>query len=285
MFQEHFLSLPEIDQIASHIRSLLEKEGQRAVPRVGLILGSGLGGLASSVQNAAAIPTGEIPGWPVSTVVGHAGKLIFGQLENQAVVVMQGRAHFYEGYSINQVGLPTRVLQRLGIEILIVTNAAGAVNPDFIPGDLMLITDHLNLIGMAGLSPLRGPNLDELGPRFPDMGRAYDRELAALARHAAKAQNILLHEGVYAGLAGPSFETPADLRFLRLIGTDAVGMSTIPEVTVARQGGTRVLGISGISNKANLDGDTLTTHEEVLQAGQMIVPKLEMVIRGVLRRL
>ncbi len=198
---------------------------------------------------------------------------------------MQGRAHFYEGYSINQVGLPTRVLQRLGIEILIVTNAAGAVNPEFTPGDLMLITDHLNIIGMAGLSPLRGPNLNELGLRFPDMGRAYDRELAVLAREAAAAQNILLREGVYAGLAGPSFETPADLRFLRLIGTDAVGMSTVPEVTVARHGGTRVLGISGISNKANLDGETLTTHEEVLQAGQLIAPKLELVIRDVLRRL
>jgi purine-nucleoside phosphorylase len=290
MFQEHFLSLPEIDQITHLICSLLEKqgwlsEGWLRQPRIGLILGSGLGNLADSVQDAVAIPYNQIPGWPVSTVVGHAGKLIFGKLENQAVVVMQGRTHFYEGYSINQVGLPTRVLQRLGIEILIVTNAAGAVNPAFTPGDLMLITDHLNLIGMAGLSPLRGPNLAELGVRFPDMGRAYDRELAALARQAAAAHNILLQEGVYAGLAGPSFETPADLRFLRLIGTDAVGMSTVPEVTVARHGGTRVLGISGISNKANLDGETLTTHEEVLQAGQIIVPKLEMVLRDVLRRL
>jgi len=285
MFQEQFITLPEIDQIAYHIRSLLEKEGLRAQPRLGLILGSGLGNLAGSIQNAIVIPYGQIPGWPVSTVVGHAGKLIFGKLENQAVMVMQGRAHFYEGYSINQVGLPVRVMQRLGIEILIVTNAAGAVNPEFIPGDLMLITDHLNFIGMSGLSPLRGPNLGELGPRFPDMGRAYDWELAALARQAAAAHKILLREGVYAGLAGPSFETPADLRFLRAIGTDAVGMSTVPEVTIARHGGTRVLGISGISNKANLDGDTLTTHEEVLQAGLMIVPKLELVIRDVLRRL
>ena len=181
-----------------------------------------------------------------------------------------------------EVGLPVRVMQRLGVEILIVTNAAGAVNPDFSPGDLMLITDHINIIGMAGRTPLRGPNLDELGPRFPDMGRSYDRELGDLARRVAAGQNIQLQEGVYICLAGPSFETPADLRFLRAIGADAVGMSTVPEVTVARHGGTRVLGISGISNKANLDGNTLTTHEEVLEAGQVIVPKLTAVIRGVL---
>lgn len=183
-----------------------------------------------------------------------------------------------------QVGLPVRVMQRLGVEILIVTNAAGGVNPAYKPGDLMLITDHINLIGMAGLNPLRGPNLDELGPRFPDMSQAYDRQLAALARQAAAESGILLQEGVYMCLAGPSFETPADLRFLRSIGADAVGMSTVPEVTVARHGGTRVLGISGISNKANLDGNTLTTHEEVLAAGQQIVPKLTALIQAVLRR-
>ena len=184
-----------------------------------------------------------------------------------------------------QVTLPVRVFQRLGVETLIVTNAAGAINPDFAPGDLMLITDHLNLMGMAGLTPLRGPNLDELGPRFPDMSQAYDRKLLALARQVGQEAGIWLREGVYVGLAGPSFETPADLRFLRLIGADAVGMSTVPEVTVARHGGTRVLGISGISNQANLDGNTITSHEEVLAAGQKIVPKLITVVRGVLRRL
>lgn len=183
------------------------------------------------------------------------------------------------------ITLPVRVMQRLGVEILIVTNAAGAVNPTFEPGELMLITDHLNLVGMAGHSPLRGPNLDELGPRFPDMSRAYDRELCALARQVAKEHRLVLREGVYACLAGPSFETPADLRFLRSIGVDAVGMSTVPEVTVARHGGIRVLGISGISNKANLDGDTITTHEEVLLAGEKITPQLITLIRGVLKRL
>jgi purine-nucleoside phosphorylase len=184
-----------------------------------------------------------------------------------------------------RLGLPTRVMQRLGIEILIVTNAAGAVHPDFEPGDLMLITDHINLIGMAGLSPLRGPNLDSLGPRFPDMSQAYDRLLMGLARSAAVDGAITLREGVYVCLAGPTFESPADLRFLRGIGADAVGMSTVPEVVVARHGGTRVLGISGISNKANVDGSTATTHEEVLAAGRLIVPRLMALLRGVLRRL
>jgi purine-nucleoside phosphorylase len=206
-------------------------------------------------------------------------------LEGQVVTVMQGRVHYYEGYSMAQVTLPVRVMQRLGIEILIVTNAAGAVNPAYEPGDLMLINDHVNLIGMGGLNPLRGPNLDVFGPRFPDMSQPYDRVLNDLARKTAQADNLLLHEGVYISLAGPSFETPADLRYLRLIGADAVGMSTVPEVIVARHGGTRVLGVSGISNKANLDGNTITTHEEVLAAGNVIVPKLTKLIRGVLRRL
>lgn len=272
------ISLEQIDQIASQIRSRTKHQ-----PAVGIILGSGLGELASTVEDADVIPAGEVNGWPVSTIKGHQGRLILGNLESQPVFVLQGRVHYYEGYSMAQVGLPVRVMQRLGIQTLIVTNAAGAVNPEFEPGDLMLITDHLNLIGLGGLSPLRGPNLDELGPRFPDMSRAYDRELMALARRCAAEENILLREGVYAGLAGPAFETPADLRFLRLIGTDAVGMSTVPEVTVARHGGTRVLGISGISNKANLDGETVTTHEEVLEAGRILVPKLTKLVRAVLR--
>lgn len=254
-------------------------------PKICMILGSGLGSLADTVEKPVSIPYSELPHWPVSTVVGHQGRLVIGRLENQDVVVMQGRAHYYEGYSMAQITLPVRALQRLGIETLIVTNAAGAINPAYEPGDMMLITDHINLIGMAGNNPLRGPNLDEFGPRFPDMSQVYDRSLLGLARNVAAEQNILLHEGVYVCLAGPSFETPADLRFLRLAGADAVGMSTVPEVTVARHGGLRVLGISGISNKANLDGNTLTTHEEVLEAGQQIVPKLTAVVRGVLRRL
>jgi purine-nucleoside phosphorylase len=208
---------------------------------------------------------------------------VIGGLEGREVIVMQGRVHYYEGYSMAQVVLPVRVMQRLGVEIFIITNAAGAVNPNFEPGELMLIKDHLNLIGMAGLNPLRGQNLDTIGPRFPDMSQAYDRKLSELARQVAESEQISLYQGVYACLAGPSFETPADLRFLHNAGVDAVGMSTVPEVIAARHGGQRVLGVSGISNKANLDGNTLTTHEEVLQAGQKIVPKLTTLIRGVLR--
>jgi purine-nucleoside phosphorylase len=271
------ISLEDIDRVAEVIHSKIEFR-----PRIGLILGTGLGGLAEAVQNPAIIPYSEIHGWPVSTVQGHVGRLIIGELVEQRLLVMQGRIHYYEGYDLGQVTLPVRVMQRLGIEILIVTNAAGAINPNFVPGDVMLITDHLNLAGMAGLNPLIGPNLESFGPRFPDMSQAYDRQLCDLARRVADENKMLLHEGVYVGLSGPSFESPADLRFLRTAGADAVGMSTVPEVIVARHGGTRVLGFSGISNKANLDGNTLTSHEEVLASGSMIVPKLEKLIRGVL---
>jgi len=275
-----YITLEQIDQISRLIKSKTSHS-----PKIGMILGSGLGSLAEEVRESDSFPYGELPGWPVSTVEGHVGRLVIGNLEGQSVVVMQGRSHFYEGYSMSQVGLPVRVMQRLGAEILIVTNAAGAVNPDFEPGDLMLLTDHINIVGMTGFNPLRGPNLAEFGPRFPDMGRVYDRQLADLARKVAKENSLGLREGVYICLAGPSYETPADLRFLKTIGADAVGMSTVPEATVARHGGMRVMGISGISNKANLDGETLTTHEEVLDAGRILVPKLTRLVRGVLQQL
>jgi purine-nucleoside phosphorylase len=274
------LTVELIDRVAQSIRSRSATK-----PRIGLILGTGLGGVAGTIKNATVIPYHDLPGWPVSTVVGHTGQLVIGDLEGQPVFAMQGRIHYYEGYSMQEVTLPVRVMQRLGIEILIVTNAAGAIHPDFVPGDLMLITDNLNLAGMSGLNPLIGPNLDEFGPRFPDMSQAYDRQLCALARKVALDNKLILREGVYAGLSGPSFESPADLRFLRVAGADAVGMSTVSEVIVARHGGTRVLGFSGISNKANLDGNTVTLHEEVLAAGQLLVPKLDIIIRGVLRLL
>jgi purine-nucleoside phosphorylase len=275
-----FVTLQQIDEVATLIRNRIQ-----ATPVVGMILGSGLGDMANSVENRVVIHSTELPFWPHSTVQGHEGKLIFGKLEGKDVMVLQGRVHYYEGYSMDIITLPIRVMQRLGIKNLVVTNAAGAINPDYQPGDLMLITDHIGLIGMTGNNPLRGPNLDEMGPRFPDMSQAYDRGLSQIARDVASANQIKMNEGVYAGLSGPSFESPADLRFLRAIGADAVGMSTVPEVIVARHAGTRVLGISGISNKANLDGNTLTSHEEVLEAGKVIAPRLEKVIRGVLPRL
>jgi purine-nucleoside phosphorylase len=239
--------------------------------------------LAASVKDAVTISYGDLPLWPVSTVEGHVGRLVVGALEGKPIFVMQGRIHFYEGYSMGQVTLPVRVMQRLGLEMMIVTNAAGGVNPDFVPGDVMLITDNLNLMGMSGLNPLMGPNLDEIGPRFPDMSQAYDKKLCANARKVAAEHGIPLREGVYCGLSGPSFESPADLRFLQMAGADAVGMSTVPEVIVARHGGLRVLGLSGISNKANLDGSTVTTHQEVIEAGKIITPKMETIIRGILK--
>jgi len=272
------ITLQMIDRVADSVRRKIQIQ-----PRIGLILGTGLGNLADAVENPTFIPYTDIPEWPISTVLGHVGRLVVGQLEGQPVLVMQGRIHFYEGYSMQVVTLPVRVMQRLGIEILIVTNAAGAINPNFVPGDVMLITDNLNIAMMSGLNPLIGPNLDPLGPRFPDMSQSYDRLLITQARLVAKQANLTLREGVYAGLSGPSFESPADLRFLKVAGADAVGMSTVSEVIVARHGGTRVLGFSGISNKANLDGNTITSHEEVLQSGRILVPKLELLVRGVLK--
>ncbi len=278
--EDGFLRIEEIEAAKQVIE---DRSATR--PRVGMILGSGLGPLAESVNDAVRIPVETVPGWPVSTVEGHAGEIVVGTLQGQPVIVLQGRAHFYEGYSMSRLGLPVRVMQSLGVKTLIVTNAAGGVNPEFSPGDLMLITDHLNLLGMAGQSPLRGPNLETFGPRFPDMSQTYSRSLRELALQVAADQKLSLRQGVYVCLAGPSFETPADLRFLRAIGADAVGMSTVPEATVARHGGMNVLGISGISNKANLDGNTVTTHEEVLAAGRVIVPKLTALIKGILGRL
>jgi len=275
----HF-TLQQIDEVAKAVQARTSRR-----PRVSIILGSGLNDLADSVQNPDVIPFGDLPHFPVSTVFGHAGRLVIGELEGQTVFVMQGRIHFYEGYSMAQVTLPVRVMQRLAIETLVVTNAAGGVNPEFLAGDVMLITDNLNLMGMTGHNPLIGPNYDEIGPRFPDMSQPYDHVLNDLARSVAKKEKLTLREGTYAGLSGPSFEGPADLRFLRLAGADSVGMSTIPEVLVARHAGMRVLGFSGISNKANLDGSTVTTHEEVIAAGKVITPKMETLIRGVLRQL
>jgi purine-nucleoside phosphorylase len=277
---ESFITLKEIDAAADFVRSRIT-----ITPKVGLTLGSGLGNLAEMVKEPVIIPYKEIPGWPLSTIHGHAGQLVIGELFGATTLVMQGRAHYYEGYPIDVITLPVRVMRRLGIDTLILTNAAGAIKPEYQPGDVMLLTDHINLIGMAGLNPLRGPNLAEFGERFPDMSQPYDRKLIAAARKVAQDNNIQLHEGVYACLAGPSFESPADLRFLQRVGADAVGMSTVPENIVARHAGMRVMGLSGISNKANLDGSTITTHEEVLEAGKVIVPKLTTIIRGVLEHL
>ncbi len=275
-----FVTIEQIDRAANFIRSKLHH-----TPKVGMILGSGLADIADLVEDADIIPYESIPGWPLSHVVGHKNRLVVGMLAGKTVAVMQGRIHYYEGYSMSEITMPVRVLQRLGMDTMMVTNAAGAINPEFIPGDVMLITDVIGLIGMAGNNPLRGPNLDEFGTRFPDMSQMYDRKLMEIARKHAALNDIKLREGVYVCLSGPSFESPADLRFLRTIGADAVGMSTVPETIIARHGGVRVLGFSGISNKANLDGSTITTHEEVLGASKIIVPRLKAILLGVLAEL
>jgi len=276
----HPITIEMIDEAVSVIRDHTKQN-----PKIGLILGSGLGDLAESINPAEYIGYSEIPHWPKSTIQGHKGRLVIGNLESKPVMIMQGRSHYYEGYPIEIIGFPVRVMVRLGIEVLIVTNAAGAINPDFEPGEVMLIQDHISLMAMAGNNPLRGPNLEEFGERFPDMSQPYDLELIKKAEQAASDNSIKPRKGVYVCLAGPSFESPADLRFLRKIGADAVGMSTVPEVIVARHARVRVLGISGISNKANLDGSHITTHEEVLQAGKVLVPKIDAIIRGVLRNI
>ncbi|HOG58009.1 MAG TPA: purine-nucleoside phosphorylase [Anaerolineaceae bacterium] len=274
------ITMQEIDTAAAVVRGRISIQ-----PKIALILGSGLGPLADEVESPAIIPTSEIPHWPVSTVQGHSGRLVIGRLMGKAILVLQGRAHYYEGYSMSRIGLPVRVMQRLGIRTVVLTNAAGGINPDYSAGDLMLITDHLSLLPMTGPNPLRGPNLDEFGPRFPDMSQVYDQELIALAQKVSDEANLNVRRGIYAGLSGPSFETPADCRFLRLAGADAVGMSTVPEAIVARHGGQRVLGISGISNKIDLNGTNIASHEEVLEAGKVIVPKLTTIIKGVLASL
>ena len=275
-----FITMNDIDHAVEAIRARIN-----ITPEIGMVLGSGLGSLADSIEDAVIIPTVEIPNWPISTVSGHKGRLVIGKLEGKKVMVLQGRTHFYEGYSMAQITLPIRVMKQIGCEKLIVTNAAGAINQDFAAGDLMLMTDHINILGMGGANPLQGPNLDELGVRFPDMSQPYDKEMLEFAREACRDAGVDFQEGVYVVLAGPSFETPAELRFLQKIGADVVGMSTVHEVIVARHSGMRVLGVSGISNKGNLDGSSVTTHEEVLEAGRVLVPKLTALIRGVLTRL
>ena len=274
-----FFSYAEINQTAAYIRSRTRHQ-----PKIGLILGSGLSPLAEEIEAADQIPYQDIPNFPVSGVAGHAGKLVIGQLAERTVLVMQGRTHFYEGYSPQHIILPVRAMQLLGIEILIITNAAGGINSTFEAGDLMLIVDHINFVGMSGWHPLRGPNLAEFGPRFPSMTHTYDLDLIATARETALGLGLTLREGVYVCLAGPTFETPAEIRFLKTMGADAVGMSTVPEATVAKHAGMRVLGISTITNIAiqETTSEAETSHEEVLETGKIVVPKLMSLLKGIL---
>ncbi|MGD6795325.1 purine-nucleoside phosphorylase [Metabacillus indicus] len=254
--------LQEIKQSAEFM-----KEKVKNLPEIGLILGSGLGVLADEIENPVKIPYEDIPNFPVSTVEGHAGQLVFGTLKGANVAAMQGRFHFYEGYDMKKVTFPVRVLKEMGVKTIIVTNAAGGVNESFEPGDLMIISDHINNMGT---SPLIGPNDSDLGVRFPDMSQAYSRDLRTLAKNAASELGIKVQEGVYVGNTGPAYETPAEVRLARVLGGDAVGMSTVPEVIVANHAGMNVLGISCISNMAAGILDQPLSHDEVMETTEMV---------------
>lgn len=256
-------------------------------PLVGLILGSGLGDLATEIEKAVALPYEEIPHFARSTVAGHAGRLLIGTLAGVPVVAMQGRFHLYEGYNATQITLPVRVMRQLGAETLIVTNAAGGVNPEYKPGDVMLMSDHIFLPGMVGMSPLVGPNDERFGVRFPAVANAYNTELRALAREAAAQDcpDLRLHEGVYTMVVGPQFESKAELRFLRLIGSDAVGMSTVPEAVIARHMEMRVLGMSLITNTATGAEQEEVDHVSVLEVANSARSKFAALARGILHRL
>jgi len=253
----------KIDKACSKLR---KKFGDHK-PSVGLILGSGLGSFAASLKDKVVVPYADIPGFPTSSVKGHAGQLVLGRVGETWTLVMQGRVHYYEGYDLSEVVFPTRVLVSLGCKILVITNAAGGVHPDLKPGDLVVLHDHINLMGA---NPLRGENPDSLGTRFPDMSTAYDPELRALTKEVARAENVDLRTGVYAAMSGPSYETPAEIRMARTLGADLVGMSTVPEVIAANHMGARVIGISCVTNLAAGISPVPLTHEEVAAtAGQV----------------
>lgn len=266
-----------IEAVATWIEARMARR-----PRVALILGSGLGKLAEDFQDAQVFPYAEIPGFPVSTVEGHAGQLVLGTIEGVEVIAMQGRFHYYEGWELEDVTLPVRVFKRLGCDTVFVTNSSGGINPDYRAGDLMLISDHINL---TGVNPLRGHNDARLGVRFPDMSEAYDRDLRRLAIETARDLKQQLHIGVYAGVQGPSYETPAEISMLRRLGGDAVGMSTVPEVIVAGHAGLRVLGISCVTNAAAGISDTRLTHEEVQDNARHAYLQFSTLLRTILSRM
>lgn len=265
--------LEVIKQTADHL-----KEKTNFEPQIGIILGTGLGGLVNEINIAHAISYEDIPNFPVSTVEGHKGQLIFGELGGKRVVAMQGRFHFYEGYSMNELVFPVRVMKFLGIEKLMVSNASGGVNPDFEIGDIMLISDHINLFPT---NPLMGPNMNELGPRFPDMSQAYSKDILKTAEEVAKELDIYVVKGIYAGLSGPTLETPAEYQYVRNVGADAVGMSTVPEVIAARHMGIPCFGVSVITDLGVPGKIVEVTHEDV----QKVAAKAELILTKMVKRL
>ncbi len=268
-----------LEQINFTTKNILEKTNHFK-PEVGIILGTGLGGLVNEIHAEYIIPYEEIPNFPLSTVEGHSGKLIFGELGGKKVMAMQGRFHFYEGYDMHQITFPVRVMKALGIHTVCVSNASGGMNPNFEIGEIMIINDHINLFPT---NPLIGKNMSELGPRFPDMSEAYDKKLIAKALEIAKTNNIKVSQGIYAGLTGPCFETPAEYSYIRRTGADAVGMSTVPEVIVAKHGSMRVFGISIITD-LGVEGKIIEiTHEEVQQVAAAAEPNMSFIVKEVIR--
>ncbi|MFC0014738.1 purine-nucleoside phosphorylase [Allobacillus sp. GCM10007490] len=268
----------QIEEAKQFIQQKLNKQE----PNIGLILGSGLGVLADYIEEPTTIPYEQIPHFPKSTVAGHEGQLVIGELEGQTVLAMQGRFHYYEGYPMEAVTFPVRVMHALGIEQLIVTNAAGGINENFEPGDLMIIQDHIN---MMGTNPLIGPNPDELGPRFPDMSQAYSKSLRNLAEETANELGQTIRKGVYVGNSGPTYETSSEVKMLRILGGDAVGMSTVPEVIVANHSGMKVLGISCISNMAAGILDQPLSHEEVIETTERVREDFIQIVRSILKKM
>lgn len=268
--------LEKIKETADFIRARVSD-----MPKTAIILGTGLGELVNHIETTDVIDYHDIPNFPVSTVEGHSGRLIFGKLGNKRVMAMQGRFHFYEGYAMQQVTFPVRVMKELGINTLFVSNAAGGMNPDFKIGDIMIINDHINLFPEH---PLRGKNYNKLGPRFPDMSEPYSHRLINDALKVAKENGIKVHQGVYVGTQGPTFETPAEYRYFRRIGGDAVGMSTVPEVIVARHGGMEVFAISVITDLGGLEGvePEKVSHEEVQKAAAEAQPKMTAIMKGLI---
>jgi purine-nucleoside phosphorylase len=267
----------KVQEAASFIRERVPLQ-----PRVGLVLGSGLGAFGDSLTEATKIPYQDIPHFPVSTAVGHSGRLVVGRSAKVPVAVLQGRAHYYEGYTLEQVVFPVRVLGSLGVRVLVVTNAAGGINRRLRTGGLMLIRDHINLMGV---NPLRGPNESRFGPRYPDMSEAYSKRLTALAKEAARRMKLRLFEGVYLALTGPSYETPAEIRALGRLGADVVGMSTVPEVIAANHMGIRALGLSSVTNMAAGISKQKISHDEVLETGERMAGRLTAFLQALVPRL
>jgi purine-nucleoside phosphorylase len=280
MLNPHLPSPSLAEQVEEALVSIKAKVD--IVPELGLVLGSGLGFLADHFEEAITIPYQEIPHFPLSTIVGHEGSMVFGTLEGIRCVCMKGRVHYYEGYPMARLAFPIYVMRGLGIHTLLVTNAAGGINPNFNVGDIMIIEDHINCLGD---NPLRGPNLNQFGPRFPDMSYGYRRELMTLWDQEAEKLNLKLQRGVYTAMLGPSYETPAEIRMLHRMGTDAVGMSTVPEVITANHCGIRVTGLSLITNKAAGILDQPLTHEEVKEAAEQAKSKLAPLVRNVIAHL